>query len=88
MVLRIEETQSDPVTLLMLSGKLIWPDVLELKTEIAEAASPVALDLNQVGLVDLDAVQFLLEAERRGIELRHVPKYVREWMYLERPRRQ
>ena len=70
----------------MLSGKMASPEVQELKAQIAEGLEPVALDLQQVRLVDLDAVHFLAAAERRGVELRNLPRYVREWIQLERPR--
>jgi STAS domain len=85
-MLRIEPMTSDAQTTLVLIGRITSPDVQRLKAEIAEAGKPVALDLQQVGLVDLDAVRFLAAAERGGIELRHLPTYVREWVYLEKPR--
>lgn len=77
---------SDSQTTFVLIGRITSPDVQRLKADIAEAGKPVALDLQQVRLVDLDAVRFLAAAERRGIELRHLPPYVREWVYLEKPR--
>jgi hypothetical protein len=46
----------------------------------------IALDLEQVRLVDLDAVHFLAVCETKGIELRHCPPYVREWILSEKPR--
>jgi hypothetical protein len=57
-----------------------------LKARIAEAANPVALDLEQLRLVDLDAARYLAAAERSGVELRRVPRYVREWVRLEKQR--
>jgi hypothetical protein len=55
-----------------------------LKAHLADARGLVALDLQQVRLVDLDAVRFLAVAERRGVQLRHVPPFVRAWILLER----
>lgn len=86
MVLRIEDVSGDSGTTLMLIGRISSPDVQVLKARIAEAASPVALDLQQVRLLDLDAARYLAAAQRRGIELRHLPPYVREWVLLERQR--
>jgi len=86
MMLKIEDVSGDSGTTLMLIGKISSPDVQVLKARIAEAASPVALDLQQVRLLDLDAARYLAAAERRGIELRHLPPYVREWVLLERQR--
>jgi len=77
---------SDAQTIVMLIGRITSPDVQRLKEQIAEVPGPVALDLQQVRLVDLDAARFLAAAERRGIELRHLPPYVREWVNLEKPR--
>jgi len=45
-----------------------------------------ALDLEQVRLVDLDAVHFLAVCETKGLELRSCPPYVREWILAEKPR--
>ena len=78
--------RSDSQTTVMLIGRITSPDVQRLKEQIAESPGPVALDLQQVRLVDLDAVRFLAAAERGGIELRHLPPYVREWVLLERGR--
>lgn len=86
MVLRIELQHSDAETVLTLIGRICSLDVQELKAQIEQARSPVALDLREVRLVGLDAVRFLAAAERSGIELRHLPPYVREWILLERPR--
>jgi len=85
-MLKIEDVSEDSGTTLMLIGRISSPDVQVLKARIAEAASPVALDLQQVRLLDLDAARYLAAAERRGIELRRVPPYVREWVLLERQR--
>jgi hypothetical protein len=86
MVLKIEELSGDSGTTFTLIGRITSPDVQDLKARLAEASNPVALDLEDVRLVDLDAVRFLAAAERRGIELRQLPQYVREWILLEKSR--
>jgi anti-anti-sigma regulatory factor len=83
MILRIEYVRGDSGTVLFLSGRITSPDVQDLKARVAEEVHPVALDLQQVRLVDLDAVHFLASAERRGLELCRVPRYVREWIHAE-----
>jgi len=85
MVLRIERVRGDTGTTLVLIGRITSPDVQDLKARVAEEPPPVALDLQQVRLVDLDAVHFLAVAERSGVELRHLPRFVREWIVVERP---
>ncbi len=86
MVLRIEQIADDSETIFTLIGRITSPDVQQLKAEIAEARNRVTLDLQQVWLVDLDAVHFLAAAERQGIHLRHLPQYVRAWILQEKPR--
>jgi hypothetical protein len=85
MVLRIELEQRDGETIFMLIGRMTSRDVQQLKAQMADRHCD-ALDLQQVRLVDLDAVHFLAEAERGGIELRRVPPYIGAWVVLERPR--
>jgi anti-anti-sigma regulatory factor len=46
----------------------------------------LALDLTDVTLVNFDAVRALSHAEAQGVELRHCPAYVREWIVRERAR--
>lgn len=70
----------------MLIGRITSPDIQQLKALLAEVSAPVVLDLREVRLVDLDAAHFLAAAERSGIELRHLPPYVREWVHLETAR--
>ena len=41
------------------------------------------VDLEDVSLVDLESVRFLISCEAAGVELRHCPRYVREWMNRE-----
>lgn len=84
MILRIELAEGVSETVLMLIGRIDSAGVQQLQARIADARNLVALDLQQVCLVDLDAVRFLTTADRAGIELRHLPRYVREWMLVER----
>ena len=84
MVLRIEPAPNESPTLLKLVGRIASPDVQQLKALIAEMPNPVALDLHEVELVDLDAVRFLAAVERRGLVLRNLPPYVRAGVLLER----
>ena len=86
MVLKIERTESGSMTTFSLAGSIDWSGVQQLKAQIARVRSRIALDLRQVRLVDLDAAHFLAAAEGSGIALRGVPRYVREWILLERAR--
>ena len=46
----------------------------------------VALDLEEVILVDREGVMLLAHSEANGIELRNCPAYIREWVARERTR--
>jgi anti-anti-sigma regulatory factor len=86
MVLKIEKVSNGPDTILRLSGRMESQQVQELKAQLDGSRHSIALDLEQVRLVDLDAVHFLAVCETKGIELRHCPPYVREWILSEKPR--
>ncbi len=85
MVLKIERVSDGPETVLRLTGRIESEHVQELKAQIYGIAH-IVLDLEQVRLVDLDAVHFLAICETKGIELRSCPPYVREWILAEKPR--
>jgi len=42
------------------------------------------LDLEEVDLVDVEAVRFLNTCEAGGISVLHCSPYIREWMFRER----
>jgi hypothetical protein len=86
MVMKIEKVSDGTSVLLRLSGRIESQQVQELKAQIDDSELRFALDLEQIRLVDLDAVHFLAVCEARGIELRHCPPFVREWILSEKPR--
>ena len=67
-----------------LSGQLRSGHLGQLKSEMERAGQSVALDLEEVDLVDLDGVRFLNECESAGIPILQCSPYVREWMQRER----
>lgn len=85
MVMRIEKTSEGTRTVLQISGRMGSEHVQELKAQVEGSATTVALDLEQVRLVDRDAVHFLAMCEAKGIEFRNCPPFVREWMRSEAP---
>jgi anti-anti-sigma regulatory factor len=86
MVLRIEKVSDEQDTVLRLSGRIGSEEVQDLKAQIDGSKHRMVLDLEQVRLVHLDAVHFLAVCENQGIELRHCPPYVREWILSEKAR--
>lgn len=68
------------------SGRLDSENMAELKALISAETKGqhIVLDLNELTLVDEDAVGFLEGCEANGIELKNCPAYVREWITRER----
>ena len=86
MTLRIEKTSDGHGTVVRLSGRLAAEHRAELVEQIASSTARIALDLEEVTLVDIDVVQFLARCEAAGTELLHCPPYIREWISRENAR--
>jgi hypothetical protein len=56
---------------------------LHARAAVRHSRPPVALDLEEVALVDVAAVRFLSACEADGIELLYCAQYIREWMRRE-----
>jgi anti-anti-sigma regulatory factor len=81
-MLRIRRLELDGLTIFSLSGRIEERQVLELR-ELLDAegdARDLMLDLEEVRLVDREAVRFLAACQARGIKLRNCPSYIQEWM--------
>ncbi len=70
--------------MIRLIGHFQWEHIEELKQQIYTDCEQLALDLQEVTLVDLGVVQFLARCETEGIDLLHCPPYIREWIRRER----
>lgn len=70
-------------TTIRLIGRIRSEHLEELKQELARAGLLVVLDLDEVTLVDLEAVRFLAARQAEGAELLHCSLYIREWMLRE-----
>jgi hypothetical protein len=84
MTLKIERTFGARETRIRLSGQLRSEHIGQLKSEIDRGGPNVALDLEEVDLVDVDGVRFLNECKSADIPVLHCSPYVREWMQRER----
>jgi ABC-type transporter Mla MlaB component len=84
MTLRIERLLARNGTRIRLSGELRVEQLDDLSAEIAGSDSPVALDLDELGHVDINAVRFLMACESEGVELVNCSPFIREWMAQER----
>ena len=84
-MLRIRRSSNNRVVF-ALSGRMVEDDLAELEALISceESRGRVVLDLKDVTLVGVDAINFLVRCESHGITLEHCPAYVREWMTRQR----
>jgi hypothetical protein len=80
MTWRIEKVAVQGRTILRLSGRIQSESLAELETQIEGHGPHVALDLNEVTLVDVGVVRFFLACEARGVELLACSPYIRHWM--------
>jgi hypothetical protein len=79
-------TEND-VVILRISGRITADDMEVLRAAIDQERGAVAIDLDEVSLVDRATVHLLVLSEDKGIELRNCPAYIREWVDRERAQR-
>lgn len=80
-MLRIERSSGEGVVL-SLSGDIEFADVAELRRLLSLEASGqhIMLEMQDVTLVDRRALTFLAACKAAGVEIRHCPAYIREWI--------
>jgi hypothetical protein len=89
-MLKILRSKRDGVVRITLSGRIDGEHLPELRRliECEDGQRGLTLDLEEVGLVDEDAVRFLARCEAAGARLEGCAPYVREWITREgRPRK-
>ena len=86
MTLRIEKASDGQSTIIRLIGRMRAEHLDELEAQIKKGASGIALDLEEVTLVDVDVVRFLGMCEAEGIRLIHCSPYIENWIDKERSR--
>lgn len=67
-----------------ISGRITEECVDTLRALLEQEKSVVAIDLNDVLIVDREAIKLLAVSESNGVELRNCPAYIREWVTRER----
>ena len=84
-MLKIQRSANGKVVF-ALCGRIEGDDVAELQRLLGQekAERRVVMDLENVTLVDRDAVKFLADCETKGIQLENCPAYVRKWIGSER----
>ena len=69
MTLKMERYSDGLSTTIRLIGRMRAEHLEELKTQIRESGSKIALDLEEVNLVDVDVIRFLATCEVQGISI-------------------
>src|SRR5258706_10951582 len=82
MTLRMEKVSTRREPGLRLVGRM-RADELDSVSSHIRTHGATWVDLDEVSLVDLESVRFLVSCEFAGVELRRCPRYVREWMSRE-----
>ena len=62
------------------SGHIQSEHVNTIQELIMREEGQIGLDLEELTLVDRDAVSYLALCELRGIELRNCPRFLRDWV--------
>jgi len=85
-MLKIQRSAQGAFVLFTLSGRIQAADVTELQRlfDLEANKQNLTLDLQEVKLVDREAVRFLARCEAEGITLVHCPAYIRVWIEREK----
>lgn len=69
-----------------LGGQIQADDLAELQKllRLEEPGQTIGLDLQDVTVVDRDAVKFLAQCESESIKLENCPAYIRQWIDAEK----
>ena len=69
-----------------LSGEFRSEHLHQVKAEMDQYGSRSVLDLEEVDLVDVEAIHFLNSCEAQGVSVLNASAYIRAWMLQERER--
>ena len=86
MTLKIQTASDGHTASLRLIGRIEAEYLDELEAHVRRHRPLLVLDLDEVTLVDVAVVRFLIACEADGVELRHCAPYIREWMSREQGR--
>ncbi len=84
MACRIERLSGKRSVVLRVSGRIGAEHIEMLREMLAQEKGEVAVDLEEVLIVDRNALEPLARFEQGGVELRNCPAYVREWIINQR----
>lgn len=84
MTLKLEKHSDEYGTTIRLIGRMGVEHLPELEKQIRESESKIVLDLEELNLVDVEAVRFLGTCEAQGVKLLNCCPYIRDWIGKER----
>ena len=84
MTFKIEKYRDGHSTTIRLIGRMRAEHLSELEKQIKESESKIVLDLEELNLVDVEAVRFLGMCEKQGVTLLNCSAYIRDWIAKER----
>ena len=84
MTLKIEKYADQYSTTIRLIGRMRAEHLPELEKQIRDSESKIVLDLEELNLVDVEAVRFLGMCEKQGVTLLNCSAYIRDWIGKER----
>ena len=84
MTFKIEKHRDRHGTTIRLIGRMRADHLSELEKQISESESKIVLDLEELDLIDVEAVRFLGMCETQGVTLLNCSPYIRNWIGKER----
>ena len=84
MTFKIEKHRDRHRTTIRLIGRMRADHLSELEKQISESESKIVLDLEELNLVDVEAIRFLGMCETQGVTLLNCSPYIRDWIGKER----
>jgi hypothetical protein len=84
MTFKIEKYSDGTGMTIRLIGRIQTEHLEELEKQIRESGQAIILDLEELILVDVEAVRFLGICEAQGVTLLNCLPYIREWINKER----
>ena len=84
MTFKIEKYRDGHSTTIRLIGRMRAEHLSELEKQMKESESKIVLDLEELNLVDVEAVRFLGVCETQGVTLLNCSAYIRDWIGKER----
>ena len=80
MTFKIEKHSDRHSTTIRLIGRMRAQHLSELERQIGDSESKIVLDLEELDLVDVEAVRFLGMCETQGVTLLNCSPYIRDWI--------